>query len=144
MTVIHRDLSRLEKGTQGNLLRVSKGKCKVLQLCRRKFWCHGGQQVEDESGISPVTRKANILLDRINRRSSDNLFYFSTFEVFPRQARCIWGFQHNDKLEEVQRRDTNMTRVYKKGLRSLGLKGMEKTKRASNFCGVFVKRPGSS
>lgn len=52
MTVIHRDLSRLEKWAQGNLMRVSKGKCKVLQLCRRKLWGHGGQQVEDEPAIS--------------------------------------------------------------------------------------------
>lgn len=120
MTVIHRDLSRLEKWAQGNLTRVSKGKCKVLQLCRRKLWGSGRQQVEDEPAISPSrVQKANRLLDCVNRSLGSRpkkvitFFYFSTFEVTSRLASPVWGFQPNDKLEQVQRRDTNMTRVYK-------------------------------
>lgn len=35
MTVTHRDLSRLENWAQGNLMKVSQGKCKVLHLGRR-------------------------------------------------------------------------------------------------------------
>lgn len=120
MTVIHRDLSRLEKWAQGNLMRVSKGKCRVLQLCRRKLWGSGGQRVEDEPAISSSSvQKANSLLDCVNRSLGSRpkkvitFFYFSTFEVISRLASPVWGFQHNDKLEQVQRRDTNMTRVYK-------------------------------
>lgn len=92
------------------------------QLCRRVLGGNGGQQVEDEPAICPCGTKANSLLDCVNRslgsRSRKVIisFYFSTFKVISRPASPVWGSQHKeyiDKLEQVQRRAINMTRVYK-------------------------------
>ena len=69
-----------------------------------------------------VAQKANSLLDCVKRSLGSRprkviiSFYFSTFEVISRLASPVWGSQHKeyiDKLEKVQRRAVNMTRVYK-------------------------------
>lgn len=69
-----------------------------------------------------VAQKANSLLDCANRslgsrsRKAIISFYFSTFEVLSRLASPVRGSQHKEyivKLEQVQRRAIDMTRVCK-------------------------------
>ena len=85
ITVIHRGLSRLEKWAQGNLTKVSQGKCKVLQLCRRTLGGNGGQQVEDESAMRPGGTEGQQLArlhqqkSRQQVKESDNFFLFQQF-----------------------------------------------------------------